>query len=198
MQPARRLATFDDLLTLSDDVRAEIVDGSIVVSPPPLPEHGRAQRSLGSFIGKPFDDDDGRGGPGGWWILVEVEIELSRHGVYRPDVSGWRRERLLEPWGKRPVRVVPDWVCEIVSPSNPRHDRVLKRRVYAQHGVPDFWILDPQQRTLEALRLDAERGEWREIGVYDEESTARIAPFEAVELEVGRLFSPAVPAVDGE
>ena len=189
VQPARKRATFADLLSLPPEVRAEIVDGVIVTPPPPLPEHGRAQRSVASFIGKPYDDDDGRGGPGGWWILVEVDVELGAH-VVRPDVAGWRRERLPRPWGVRPLTVAPDWVCEVVSPAKPAHDRVLKRRIYADHGVAYYWIVDPQARTLEALRLDAATRAWIEVGAYDEESVARIAPFDGIELEVGRVFAP--------
>lgn len=57
--------------------------------PPPLPEHRRSQRTIGRFIGGPFDDDDGRGGPGGWWILPEVEVEVELGAdVVRPDVAG--------------------------------------------------------------------------------------------------------------
>jgi Uma2 family endonuclease len=186
----RKLATYDDLLALPEDVRAEVLDGEVIVSPSALTDHSRVQRSLGAFIGKPFDDDDGRGGPGGWWILTEVDVELGPHQVVRPDVSGWRRVRFPSPRGVRPVTVVPDWVCEVVSPSRPKQDRVRKRRIYAAHGVAHYWIVDPDARTLEALRLDAERGEWRETGAYDDESVARIAPFDAVELEVGRLFLP--------
>jgi Uma2 family endonuclease len=124
-------------------------------------------------------------------ILSEVDVQLAEHQVVRPDVVGWLREHLPSPWGQRPVLVVPDWVCEIVSPSKPAHDRVRKRRLYASHRVPFYWIIDPAARTLEALRLDAALEEWREVGAYDDESVARIAPFEAVELEVRRLFPPA-------
>ncbi len=148
------------------------------------------QRAFGNFVGKPFDDDDGRGGPGGWWILCEVDVQLDVHQIVRPDVAGWRRERLPHPWGQHPVLMVPDCVCEIVSPAKPARDRVSKRRLYAAHGVAFYWIVDPAARTLEALRLDAAR-EWHEIGAYDDESVARIAPFDAIELEVGRLFPPA-------
>ena len=149
------------------------------------------QRSLGGFIGKPYDDDDGHGGPGGWWILTEVDVQLAAHRVVRPDVAGWRRERFPDPRGQRPVLVVPDWICEVVSPAKPAHDRVTKRRLYAAHGVPFYWIVDPEERTLEALRLDVDAHEWREVGAYGDDDVARIAPFEAVELEVGRLFFPA-------
>src|SRR5688572_16647541 len=117
-KPAARLATYEDLLVLPEHVRAEIVAGQVITSPGALPKHSRAVRTLGSFIGKPFDDDDGRGGPGGWWILVEVDIRLSPHDIVRPDLSGWRRTRLPEPWDIRPIDVVPDWICEVTSPSN--------------------------------------------------------------------------------
>jgi Uma2 family endonuclease len=121
--PARTNATYDALRALPDDVRAELLAGTIEISPSPTPEHGRAQRTLGHLIGGPFDDDDDRGGHGGWWIIPEVDIRLSPHDVVRPDLAGWRRERLPNPWGKLPIEVVPDWICEIVSARNAAHDR---------------------------------------------------------------------------
>jgi hypothetical protein len=60
-------ARYADLLDLDEDVRAEILGGEIVVSPSPRPRHSKPQRALGRFVGGPFDDDDGFGGPGGWW-----------------------------------------------------------------------------------------------------------------------------------
>lgn len=188
MKAAAR-ASYETLLGLPEDVRAEVVGGQVVVAPSPLPEHGRAQRAIGRFIGGPFDDDDERGGHGGWWILPEVDVRLGAHDIVRPDVAGWRRERLPSPWGQRPLEVVPDWACEIVSPSNAAHDRVTKRRLYASHGIPYYWLVDPVTRTLEALRLDG--GAWLELGVFGDGDLAHIEPFAAVELDVGRLFPPS-------
>ncbi len=189
MQPVRTRATYEELLALPEGERAELVDGALVTPPSPLPRHSLAQGATRRFIGGPFDDDDGRGGPGGWWTLLEVDVRLSPHDVVRPDLAGWRRERLEAPWDQRPIDVVPDWVCEVVSPSNAAHDRVTKRRLYAAHGVLHYWIVDPSERTVEALRLDA-AGAWIDAGSFDDTSLARIPPFEAVELEVGRLFPP--------
>jgi Uma2 family endonuclease len=90
----------------------------------------------------------------------------------------------------RPIDVVPDWICEVVSPSNAASDRVSKRGLYARSGVAFYWMVDPGERTLEAMRLDAESRAWIEVGAYGGEAIARIPPFEAVELEVGRLFPP--------
>jgi Uma2 family endonuclease len=182
-------ATYEALLALPEHTRAEVVDGVVELSPSPSPEHGRAQRTLGHLIGGPFDDDDDRGGPGGWWIIPEIDVRLGVHDIVRPDLAGWRRQRLPDPWGKRPIEVVPDWICEVISPNKPAHDRVTKRRLYARHGVPFYWLLDPLARTLEALRLDD--GVWMELGVWGEGDLARIDPFAAVELEVGRLFPPS-------
>lgn len=186
MDAARRAASYDDLLALPAGVRAEIVGGELCTLPAPRPRHSKPQGALRRFIGGPFDDDDGFGGPGGWWIFVEVEVELSGD-VVRPDLAGWHRERLPDP-DLRPIPVVPDWICEVLSDSNEAHDRVTKRRLYAQGGVVHYWIVDPTARTLEAFALDG--SSWRDAGSFDEGSIARIPPFEGIELPIGRLFLP--------
>jgi Uma2 family endonuclease len=185
---AQRLATFEDLLKLGEDVRAEVIAGELLASPAPLPRHSKAQGAIRRFIGGPYDDDDGHGGPGGWWIFVEVDIRLTTHNIVRPDVAGWRRERLAQPGGVRPIEVIPDWICEIASPSTAARDRVTKRALYARHRVPHYWIVDPEARTLEALILDGDH--WTEAGAWDSSAVARIPPFTDVEIEVGRLFLP--------
>ena len=187
-KPAPQLATYDDLLALPEDMRAEIIAGEVTASPVSLPRHSKVQGAARRFLGGPFDDDDGRGGPGGWWIFVEVDIALGRHDIVRPDLAGWKRERLPKPGATRPIHVVPDWVCEVVSPSTASRDRATKRNLYARCGVAHYWLIDPEARVLEALAL-RDRS-WLELGVYDESATVRIAPFDAIELEIGRLFLP--------
>ena len=187
MRPAEKLATYADLLALPEGERAEILGGAIVTEPARFPRHAKAQGAIGSFIGRPFDDDDGFGGPGGWWIFIEVDVRFARHDVVRPDLSGWRRERLAEP-EVRPFDVVPDWVCEVLSPSTADRDRVDKRRLYAKHGVRHYWLVDPEARTLEALELVD--GRWVEAGSFGRADVARIPPFEAVEIPIARLFLP--------
>lgn len=188
MRPAEQLATYADLAALPEHEKAEVLCGEVSVSPAPLPRHSRVQRTIGRFIGGPFDDDDGQGGPGGWWILIEVDVELSPHDVVRPDLAGWRRARLDKPWDERPLRVVPDWVCEILSPSSAAQDRVRKRQLYAQHLVPYYWIVDPAERTVEALHL--EEGRWTDVGTHDATACARVPPFDAIELDLRRIFPP--------
>jgi Uma2 family endonuclease len=184
----RKLATYADLLALPEGVRAEVIAGEVVTQPSPLPRHSKVLRAVGRFLGGPFDDDDGHGGPGGWWIFVEVDVVLGEHEIVQPDLAGWRRERLPRPGTRRPIEVVPDWVCEILSPSTSARDRVTKRALYARSGVAHYWMIDPEARVLEALSL--RDGVWVVVGVYDDTATARIAPFDAIELELGRLYLP--------
>jgi Uma2 family endonuclease len=176
------------LLALPGDVKAEILDGQITVLPAPRPRHSKPQGALRRFIGGPFDDDDGFGGPGGWWIFIEVDIQLGGD-VVRPDLSGWRRERLPRP-DVRPITVAPDWVCEILSEKHEARDRVTKKRLYAERGISNYWVVDPQARTLETFSLV--EGKWVDAGSFDDAAVARISPFQAVELQIGRLFLPRI------
>ncbi|HKC25291.1 MAG TPA: Uma2 family endonuclease [Thermoanaerobaculia bacterium] len=188
-EPARKLATYEDLERFPEEVHAEILNGEIYVSPSALPRHGRAAVGVIGSIGMPFDIDPK--GPGGWWILTEIDVELTRHDVVRPDVCGWRRERVPVFPQSRPVRIAPDWICEVTSPSNVRHDRLTKAQLYARCGVPFYWIVDPAARLLEAFELSG--AAWVRFGAWGDGDVARVRPFDTVELDVGTLFPPSEP-----
>ena len=187
---AHHKATWEDLAGLPEGDRTEVVDGELWTAPSPLPRHGFIEGAVAGFVGMPFQYDPS--GPGGWWIVPEIDVELTPHDVVRPDLSGWRRERMPRFPSERPVRVVPDWVCEIVSPSSARMDRLLKPSLYLRTGVPHFWLVDPDARILEAF--EAKDGAWLRLGGWSDGDVARIAPFDAIELDVGRLFPPEEPA----
>lgn len=125
---------------------------------------------------------------GGWWIFVEVDVELGPNDIVRPDLAGWKRAGLPDPGDQRPISVAPDWVCEIVSPTSAHRDRVVKRDLYCESGIPHYWLVDVEARTLEAFRL-TDQG-WILTGNYGDEAVVAIPPFDAMELPVGRLFLP--------
>jgi Uma2 family endonuclease len=182
---AERLATASDLSALGD-APAEVVGGAIVYKAQPSAEHGDAQAALASFLRHSFHRPSGKGGPGGWWIPTEVDVELRRHEVYRPDLAGWRRDRVPERPTGRPIAVRPDWVCEILSSSNAATDQVDKFRVYAESGLPFYWIADPERRILAVYRLE---GPTFSVALQAKAGeTVSAPPFEAVPLRVGLLF----------
>ena len=79
-------------------------------------------------------------------------------------------------------------ICEALSPANERHDRVYKMNLYARGGVGFYWILDPSERILEAFEL--REGSWARVGSWGTGDKARVRPFDAIELEMDRLFPP--------
>ncbi len=182
-EPALRLATWEDLWSLPEGQRAEIVGGQIALLPSPTVDHQDLVFEVGTRLREPFHR--GRGGPGGWWIIADVDVQLTRYDLVRPDLSGWRRDRHpLRP--QRPVTARPDWVCEVLSPGNARRDRQQKMELYRRAGVEFVWLIDPGLRLLEAYRLTGDL--YARLGAWSEE-TAAIPPFEAVELDVADLFA---------
>jgi len=182
----RRGATLDDLVGLPAEIAAEIVNGEIVEKATPGPEHGTAQLGLGAQLFGAFHRPPGRGGPGGWWLMTEVEVFYAADETYRHDLVGFRRERVPAMPPERPVRVRPDWVSEVLSPSNASNDTVKKLRTLQRVGVPHYWLVDPERRTLTVLRWTAEGYLTLLSAAIDER--VRAEPFEALEIELSVLF----------
>jgi Uma2 family endonuclease len=185
---AKRAATYEDLLKVPDHLVAEILEGELYASPRPSVLHALAASALGFALGGPFHD--GRGGPGGWWILDEPELHLA-HDVVVPDLAGWRRSRLPQLPDAAVITISPDWVCEILSPSTEAMDRVAKLPVYAREGVTHVWLVNPRVQTLEVLRL--EHGTWIVVATFDGDASVRAEPFDAVPLDLFRLWGRSAP-----
>nr|WP_245591570.1 Uma2 family endonuclease [Cystobacter fuscus] len=169
---------------------AEILDGELHVSPRPARPHANVASNLGGLITVPFKL--GRGGPGGWVILVEPELHLGpRPDKLVPDLAGWRRERLPDALGgdDAPAHydLAPDWVCEILSERTRQRDKGPKQRIYAREGVQHMWHVDPLARTLEIFRLQG--SQWLLVDSFSGEQRVRAEPFEAIELEMALLWS---------
>jgi Uma2 family endonuclease len=118
--------------------------------------------------------------------MTDVTIELAPNQVYRPDILGFRRERVSIRPTDFPVRIRPDWICEVVSPSNPENDRVKKLNHYHRAGVPHYWILDPRDQILTVLRWSEPGYITVQAGIRGEK--LRAEPFEEVELDMDDIF----------
>ena len=178
-----RKATYEDVLQAPEDVVTEIVDGELVTSPRPAIPQAHAKTILGMDLGGPFQR--GRGGPGGWWILFEPELHLG-DAILVPDLAGWRRERLPVCPDAAYFELAPDWVCEVLSESTRRLDRIRKLPIYARHRVAHAWLVDPIACTLEVFRL--QDGSWLLVETLGSETEARVEPFAAVALDVTALW----------
>jgi Uma2 family endonuclease len=179
---------YAELEALPEGQVGEIIAGRLYAQPRPAARHALAGSELVVDLGGAYSR--GRGGPGGWWIIAEPELHFVRDTeVLVPDIAGWRRERMPRMPKDHRFEVVPDWVCEILSPSTARKDRIVKMPVYARFGVAFLWLLDPVARTLETFALD--NGRWVVTGQFKDEDAVAVPPFEALTLELASLWEPA-------
>lgn len=178
-------ATIADLEALPRTWRGEIIDGTLYAFPRPRAEHANIEGLIHDDLKRPFQRR--RGGPGGWWILSEPGIEVPRAPEVSPDLAGWRRERMPTlPPPKLPITIVPDWACEILSPSTASYDNIVKRRFYAEIGVGHIWYVDPVRRQLEVCRLV--EGKWLQLGVFGGDEKVRAEPFVEVEIDMAEWW----------
>ena len=185
MQHALKPTLYEQLEALPEDLTGEILNGQLHTQPRPTGPHARAETERGIDIGSAYGR--GRGGPGGWWILIEPEIHfVIDQEVIVPDLAGWQKQRMPQiPEGHR-FTVVPDWVCEILSPATASKDRELKMPLYAHYGVAHAWLVDPQRRTFEAYGLDHK--DWRPLGQASGRDSIGVAPFDALALDLANLW----------
>lgn len=172
--------TLADWLAQASGHRLELLNGTFVEKPLTSALHGITQTRVALRVAEPFMLRARR-----WWVGSQVDILLGAD-LFRPDLVGWRRERVPEVPRDRPTAVRPDWICEIISESNAAHDRVVKMRAYHQAQVPHYWLLDPLERTLVVMRHAA--GGYLNVMAATADERVRPEPFESVEFLVGSFF----------
>jgi Uma2 family endonuclease len=167
-----RPLTYADLCELPDDSnRYEIIGGELIVSPSPNRSHQTVAYRLTQLIG---DYVDAR--QLGQLFFAPVDVRLSAHNVVEPDLLFIRQDRLGIYGPTGPVEGPPDLIVEIISPSSKIMDRIRKAALYADSGVPEYWLVDPEKRDFQLLTL--------EQGQYE--------PAEAVD---GRFHSTVIPGL---
>lgn len=187
--PAKRRATYQDVLDAPPNMVAELIFGVLHTFPRPRVRHAMASSAIGSELGGPFGR--GKGGPGGWVILDEPELHLGGEpDVLVPDLAGWRRERMPRiPRDEAFIVLAPDWACEVLSPSTQALDRADKLEIYRRERVTHVWHVDPEGRTLEVFRLDPQLLRYVQVAVWRGDMAVRAEPFDAIELELAVLWA---------
>jgi Uma2 family endonuclease len=183
-RPPNRPATYQDVIDAPEHLVAEILDGELLLSPRPAPQHAVTTGRLYSIIEPAYDQ--GFGGPGGWTILIEPELHIGPDVVV-PDLAGWKRERMPELPEEASLSVAPDWVCEVLSPSTETIDRGRKLRIYAREGVSYLWLVNPVLRLMEVYKRQGTG--WLDLGVHGDADIVRAEPFEMIEIQLFRLWA---------
>ncbi len=183
-EPAGKIATYDDLYNIPENMTGEIINGELIVSPRPARKHGLASSLLGGELIPPYYHGRG-GGPGGWIIIIEPEIAFGEN-IIVPDLAGWKKERFPKEEPHNWIGATPDWVCEVLSPRTALRDRTDKKIIYGEYGVGHLWLVDPLNMILEAFRL--ENGQWAPLGIFGGKQKVRLEPFQEIEIDLGDLW----------
>ncbi len=177
--PPARLGPYRsrDYEALADEPRCELLYGELVVTPAPAVRHQAVVSELGRRL-HAFAR-----ARGGLALMSPVDVALFDHSVVQPDVVYISANRLSI--ARRRFEGVPDLLIEVLSPDSARRDRLWKLRLYAEAGVREYWIVDPEAKTLEFLIL--EDGHFRVQAPA--ESTYRSPAISGLELDLGDFWA---------
>jgi Uma2 family endonuclease len=172
---------YDDFWELPDDGnRYEIINGKLYVTPAPAMRHQlvstRLMRALdrhvvSARIGHVFH--------------APTAVILGPHRQVQPDLLFISRER-NKLVTSREVAGAPDLAIEIVSPSSKKTDRAVKSAAYADSGISWYWIVDPDERTVEEFRL--ETGQYHLVRKWEETQVFEPKLFPGLTVDLERLF----------
>jgi len=139
-----KIYTQDDYYALPEDVHAELINGRLYDQAAPSRIHQKISSELYTIINNYIKSKNGRCEA----YYAPFAVDLSRDGknsIVEPDISVICDKRKLTDRG---CTGAPDWIIEIVSPSNPIHDYVRKLNLYLDAGVREYWIVNPMEQTI--------------------------------------------------
>lgn len=183
MSIVSRQLSYDDLREIREtrDEHLELIDGELFVNPAPSPFHQFVSKRLCHSF-KQAVDDAGIGE----YLDAPVDVTFSDRSVVQPDLLVLRTGNLSLISG-RAIEGVPDVVVEIISPSNDFHDRRRKLGLYARHSVPEYWLVDPEERSVTIIS-DPRDGRYQHRSVSEDMAVSETIHGLAVDLEA--LFAP--------
>ncbi len=173
--------TWDDFVALGEDDVRELIDGELVEVEVPTLDHERVVRELVIELGLWCR------GHGGEVLASGYKMRISVRSGVMPDVQLYRKgNEIAGDQNQGLAHGRADLVVEVISPSSRGYDRVTKLRWYAQLGLPEYWIIDPEGRTLERLVLHD--GSYVIAASLEGEETFRPESFEGLEISLARLW----------
>src|SRR5690554_3542772 len=175
--------TYEDYLKLPEEpgYRYEILDGFLVKEPSPSVQHQRVSRELQYQLKVFFDQFD----PEGEIFSAPLDVTLGDTNVVQPDlifISGARKEIMRKERIDGPC----DLAVEIMSPANRRKDRLKKMEIYRKAGIPHYWLLDPEEKILEAYLL--KEGNYLLVFAGGPENKFLHPEFSGLSLEIEKVF----------
>lgn len=175
--------TYDDLQRMREETldRLELIGGELFVTPAPSSPHQRVVRRLNRLLEDVIIDAGA-----GEYFFAPYDVRLADGTIVQPDIVAVLRERASIITEDR-IEGVPDFIVEVISPSTGAYDRRLKRDLYAQHGVPEYWLIDPDAKTV-TIYSDPQEGRYQAEATTSDSAVSATIPGLSADLKA--LFAP--------
>jgi Uma2 family endonuclease len=174
--------TYEDYRTAPDDKRYELLEGELIMVPAPSFAHQQISSNLEFILQKFVRQHDL-----GIVLFAPFDVVLSEERVFQPDILFVSKERLsiINPQNIRGA--APDLVVEILSPSTAERDRFYKRAIYARYSVKEYWIADPETKTVEVTKLGEK--DLETVGIYGESESLKSPLLKGLLIDLSEVFS---------
>lgn len=178
--------SYPDFLTTVEshpDVRVELIDGNLIMTPAPTPRHQLVTTYLLLTLGQ-YVHTQGLGRV----LTAPLDIELApERQIVQPDLIFISQERVAALVGEKRITGAPDLLVEILSPATARLDRHVKLPLYAASGVAEYWIVDMAEQAVEVYTLDG--ATYRVAGIFLSGDTVNAGRFALAAIAVASLFA---------
>ena len=180
--------SFADFLAWDEHERAEIIGGEIYLMGTPSSRHQEISFEIGRQLGNYLEGKRCRVYPAPYGVRLfeqDGDDPEAVDTVVEPDISVICDRGKIDKTG---CKGAPDMVVEILSPSTQRHDRLVKLGLYQRAGVREYWIVSPEEQTVQVMLLDS-GGVLQLHEVYDRDSIAKVNILDGCFIELAKVFA---------
>lgn len=172
--------TYEDYLRTPEDKRYELIGGELIMVPAPTMKHQEISIELSYLLMKYNKENDM-----GKFYVAPTDVYLDDENVVQPDILFVSKER-SEIITEANVKGAPDLVVEILSPSSAYSDLVKKKALYARFGIKEFWVVAPDEKTVETFLLEGNT--YRTSQSFSEADNLTSNMFPGLIIELKKLF----------
>ena len=178
--------TYSDYAAIPDDGRRyELIDGELILTPAPGTRHQWVVLRLAEILSR-----HSRERSSGIVLVSPLDVILCDSTTVQPDIV-YLDESRRGMMRTRGIDGSPTLVVEALSPERPDHDRRKKKKLYARHRVPHYWIVDPIGRTIEGFLLGPKR--YERTVAFSGDAVATLAPFADLAIPLAEIWPPEMP-----
>lgn len=178
--PEKTVYTYEDYRIFPEGAPYQLIGGKLIMTPPPSTYHQIVSMELGvklaNFVKK---NDLGR------VLSAPIDVYFEETETYQPDIIFISKDRLHIIERER-IKGAPDLVIEILSPATAYYDLRKKFKIYEKHGVKEYWIVDPEDKSVIAYK--SQQGKFSLIQELKGEGKISSGVLKELEIELGDIF----------